>query len=171
MSPLALPPHKRRNERNSRRAWRDCTRQRVAALLLMRSPVARCCATELSTRRWRAGHELSRLLRLPRTQRATTRTAWVHNSPESRMTEPPRDRVATPGHVTDETHNCWCQPRFYLPCDECENGCYRCDKGLIELTGDQIDAADAALVVVHNDIPWPGPNVRQVRPHTPGWKI
>ena len=54
-------------------------------------------------------------------------------------------------HDTDSL-GCWCAPRFYLPCDECERGqgCWKCERGLIELTREQADASDVPLVIVHN---------------------
>lgn len=46
--------------------------------------------------------------------------------------------------------DCWCSPRYMLLCDECEDGCWKCDEGLIPLTRAQAEASEAALVVVHN---------------------
>lgn len=46
----------------------------------------------------------------------------------------------------DEERTCWCGPRLDLPCDECEDGCWKCDGG-----GNAVDADHpAVLVVIHN---------------------
>jgi hypothetical protein len=65
--------------------------------------------------------------------------ASVHTIPAERQTE----------HVT-EGLMCWCVPRFYLPCDGCDNGCWKCDRGLIELTVAEAQTAADPLVIVHN---------------------
>jgi hypothetical protein len=62
-------------------------------------------------------------------------------------------------HDTDST-DCWCKPRFFKPCRECENGdgCWKCGgtdkaefRGLIEITHDEADADDDGIVTVHNE--------------------
>ena len=53
-------------------------------------------------------------------------------------------------HVTHGL-DCWCNPLWKLPCDECENGCWKCDRGLIPLTREEAEAAEDPLVIVHND--------------------
>jgi hypothetical protein len=70
-------------------------------------------------------------------------------------------------HDTDGL-DCWCGPRYSLPCDECEvevapaddaseriyergAGCWKCEGGTIRLTREQAEHADAPLVIVHND--------------------
>ncbi len=51
-----------------------------------------------------------------------------------------------------ESYDCWCRPRFYLPCDECDGtGCWKCSAGLIELTRAEADAAEQSLIVVHSN--------------------
>lgn len=66
-----------------------------------------------------------------------------------------------------ESFDCWCRPRYYLPCDECETspsdglgvmmvvpphlGCWKCTSGLIELTREQADICEHSLVVVHRE--------------------
>lgn len=75
--------------------------------------------------------------------------------------------------VTDDDEHichglvCWCVPRYFVPCDECEveiaplgavteriyqrgNGCWRCVDGLIELTAAEAEACEHPLIIVHN---------------------
>lgn len=53
-------------------------------------------------------------------------------------------------HAT-EGLDCWCGPAFYVPCDECEDGCWKCQAGLIPV--DRFDAERADdLRVVHQDV-------------------
>lgn len=72
----------------------------------------------------------------------------------------------TDEHVTQGL-GCWCVPRYYLPCDECDvelapvedateriyergEGCWKCTDGLIELTQAEAHASEHPLVIVHN---------------------
>lgn len=57
------------------------------------------------------------------------------------------------GEHPGEGLDCWCSPRYGLPCDECPTdkpGCWKCDGGLITLTRSEAEATDARLVIVHN---------------------
>jgi hypothetical protein len=54
-------------------------------------------------------------------------------------------------HDTDGVR-CWCNPAISLPCDECEDGCWKCDKGLIRLTPEEAEAQDEPLLIVHNGL-------------------
>jgi hypothetical protein len=75
-------------------------------------------------------------------------------------------------HITTGL-DCPCNPKFYRPCDDCEVeeyraarradfdseddlpsalGCWKCERGLIELTRAEAEASDVALVIVHNDV-------------------
>lgn len=78
-------------------------------------------------------------------------------------------------HVIDG-YDCWCVPRFYVPCDECGNiesweqvshgtkrvharpkdlgvtkSCWKCVNGLIELSQAEAEASEDAVLVVHNE--------------------
>jgi hypothetical protein len=53
-------------------------------------------------------------------------------------------------HVT-EGLDYWCEPRHCLPCDECDDGCWKCERGLIELSRFEAEEQDGGLVIVHND--------------------
>jgi len=69
-----------------------------------------------------------------------------------------------PAHDTGSL-DCWCLPRFFRVCDECESepmagvdvmgcvpphqGCWNCEHGLIELSRIQAEHVGMALVVVH----------------------
>jgi hypothetical protein len=46
--------------------------------------------------------------------------------------------------------DCWCSPRYLLPCDECESGCWKCTDGVIVLTRAEAEACDRPIVIVHN---------------------
>ena len=48
--------------------------------------------------------------------------------------------------------DCWCDPKFYKPCDECDTGCWKCKDGRILLTREQASAEDGGLVIVHSDV-------------------
>lgn len=48
--------------------------------------------------------------------------------------------------------DCWCQPTYHLPCDECDGGCWKCSDGLIEITRADAEQLDEAIVIVHNDV-------------------
>ena len=56
-------------------------------------------------------------------------------------------------HVTDtDSGLCWCDPEFFLPCDECEDGagCWKCQKGLIRITREEAQRPDTPpCVIVH----------------------
>lgn len=79
-------------------------------------------------------------------------------------------------HVLDGW-DCWCQPRFYYPCDECGNieswdnavgdaervharpkdlgvteSCWKCVRGLIEITRVEAEASEDTVLVVHNEL-------------------
>lgn len=45
---------------------------------------------------------------------------------------------------------CWCVPRFYVPCDECTDGCWQCVEGLIELTVAEAEQCERQIIIVHN---------------------
>lgn len=52
-------------------------------------------------------------------------------------------------HVTDG-YDCWCQPRFLLPCDECAGvGCWKCTNGYIELSREDAGATPMPIIVAH----------------------
>lgn len=52
-------------------------------------------------------------------------------------------------HDTDAV-NCWCKPRFYRVCMDCEDGCWKCSDGKNEITAEEAAFANEALLVVHN---------------------
>lgn len=82
-------------------------------------------------------------------------------------------------HPTTEEHStngydCWCDPVFLVPCDECEQpddsptdsvvigvsksrtisvmnraSCWKCQHGYVELTREEVESIDAAVIVVH----------------------
>lgn len=63
-----------------------------------------------------------------------------------------------PTETHDDTHNtvkgaldCWCDPKYYKPCDECDTGCWKCEDGRIRLTREQAEAEGGGLVIVHNE--------------------
>lgn len=73
-----------------------------------------------------------------------------------------RSRHVYPAAVAAE-HNttglvCWCVPRYFSPCDECTDGCWKCSgksqhAGLIELTVDDATeryTAGEGILIVHN---------------------
>lgn len=45
---------------------------------------------------------------------------------------------------------CWCCPRYLLPCDECDTGCWKCEDGHIVLTGEEAEKMTRPIVIVHN---------------------
>lgn len=47
--------------------------------------------------------------------------------------------------------DCWCNPVYLLPCDECEDGCWKCEDGLTELTYEEAADPDVTVIVVHRD--------------------
>ena len=47
--------------------------------------------------------------------------------------------------------DCWCDPKFYKPCDEGDTGCWKCKDGLIRLTREEAEAENGGLVIVHNE--------------------
>lgn len=47
--------------------------------------------------------------------------------------------------------DCWCEPRFLLPCDECDTGCSKCKNGSIELSRSVARRSNSPLVIVHNE--------------------
>lgn len=51
-------------------------------------------------------------------------------------------------HDTDG-RDCWCRPAFYRVCDECTDGCWKCDGGKHELTAEEAAATDDVLLIVH----------------------
>lgn len=63
----------------------------------------------------------------------------VHTVPAGKRSE----------HHTDSL-GCWCAPAYLLPCDECEDGCWKCIDGSIPLTRAMAEASDSRIVVVHN---------------------
>lgn len=54
-------------------------------------------------------------------------------------------------HIT-EGLDCWCGPAFYVPCDECEDGCWKCQDGLIPVDRYQAETDAESLVIVHQDV-------------------
>lgn len=48
-----------------------------------------------------------------------------------------------------ESIDCWCSPRYLKPCDECETGCWKCERGVIPLTREEAEACDDPIIVVH----------------------
>ena len=55
-----------------------------------------------------------------------------------------------PEHTTDGL-DCWCQPQYHLPCDECDHGCWKCEGGARILSREEAAHADRPLVIVHNE--------------------
>jgi hypothetical protein len=51
-------------------------------------------------------------------------------------------------HDTDGT-DCWCHPTFYRICDDCEEGCWKCDNGKNEISAEEAASADEPLLIVH----------------------
>jgi hypothetical protein len=51
-------------------------------------------------------------------------------------------------HDTDG-RSCWCGPTFYRVCDDCEDGCWKCNGGKHELTAEEAAATDDVLLIVH----------------------
>ncbi len=52
-------------------------------------------------------------------------------------------------HATDGL-DCWCVPTSQLPCDECQDGCWKCEGGVIHLSRAEAEHAPRPLVIVHN---------------------
>jgi hypothetical protein len=46
--------------------------------------------------------------------------------------------------------DCWCGPQFYRVCDDCDAGCWKCERGLILVTPEEAEAIEAPMVIVHN---------------------
>lgn len=66
--------------------------------------------------------------------------------------------MTLPTEPASERHNiavgaldCWCEPRYCLPCDECDTGCWKCESGLIRLTRDEAEAEDRPIIIVHSE--------------------
>jgi len=55
----------------------------------------------------------------------------------------PREHVLT-------GYDCWCAPRFERPCDECDTGCWKCDRGVIRMTRDEAAVCEFRVVIIHN---------------------
>jgi hypothetical protein len=55
----------------------------------------------------------------------------------------------TDEHLTSGL-DCWCSPAYLLPCDECEDGCWKCVGGAIPQTRAVAETADRPIIVVHN---------------------
>ena len=55
----------------------------------------------------------------------------------------------TDEHIT-VGFDCWCSPRYLLPCDECDTGCWKCTEGFIALSRAEAERASDPLVIVHN---------------------
>jgi hypothetical protein len=53
-------------------------------------------------------------------------------------------------HDTDGI-DCWCAPRYQTFCDECDGGCWKCERGTIHLTHEEAERTDVPIVIVHND--------------------
>ncbi len=54
-------------------------------------------------------------------------------------------------HETDGL-DCWCAPTYQLPCDDCDDGCWKCgSKGYTLLTREEAELAEDPLVIVHNE--------------------
>jgi hypothetical protein len=53
-------------------------------------------------------------------------------------------------HVTTGL-DCWCEPHFQLPCDECGDGCWKCTDGAHLLSREEAEHADRPIVIVHNE--------------------
>lgn len=62
-----------------------------------------------------------------------------------------RAHVCYPDHREHDTdgHDCWCAPQWFVPCDDCDDGCWKCVGGLIELSRHEADAEDRPLLIVH----------------------
>lgn len=56
-------------------------------------------------------------------------------------------------HV-EERMGCWCQPRYFIPCEDCESvgntSCWKCEDGRIEITAADADTREGWVIVVHN---------------------
>lgn len=52
-------------------------------------------------------------------------------------------------HNTD-SYDCWCRPTYLVVC-ECDDGCWKCNGGTIEVSREVADATDEPVIVVHND--------------------
>ena len=54
-----------------------------------------------------------------------------------------------PHNTSGNALDCWCNPRAYLLCPECDGiGCDLCEDGLVEVDADN---PDEALVIVHQE--------------------
>lgn len=50
--------------------------------------------------------------------------------------------------------DCWCKPRFKVPCTECEasaEGCWRCEKGWRTISRAESELHIGIVLVAHND--------------------
>jgi hypothetical protein len=49
--------------------------------------------------------------------------------------------------------DCWCSPRYCAPCQQCDGeGCFNCDRGLVEVTRTMAELANFPLVIVHHGV-------------------
>lgn len=46
--------------------------------------------------------------------------------------------------------DCWCSPTYSLPCDECDTGCWKCERGAIALTRAEAEHAPRTVQVIHH---------------------
>lgn len=53
-----------------------------------------------------------------------------------------------PDHDIDSA-DCWCRPEFFKACDECSKGCWKCDRGMIWITREEVDDPDLTCVIIH----------------------
>lgn len=49
-------------------------------------------------------------------------------------------------HDIDDGRECWCQPRVAVPCDDCTDGCWKCEGGLVDVSADH----STRTLVIHN---------------------
>jgi len=90
---------------------------------------------------------------------------------ERARSEQPAQRCEVTGERIDEHDllglDCWCSPRYLLPCDECDveiapaddateqifergSGCWKCDDGCIPLSRAEAEATERSIIIVHN---------------------
>jgi hypothetical protein len=55
-------------------------------------------------------------------------------------------------HVTSGL-DCWCNPTYQLPCDDCTDGCWKCRNGVTVIDHEAAEKSARAIVIVHNEVP------------------
>lgn len=51
-------------------------------------------------------------------------------------------------HDTDG-RDCWCNSTIYRVCFDCDNGCWKCDGGKMEVSAAEAASTDEPLLIVH----------------------